>query len=81
MCGFSFFWSALTLTTIGEMPPPERDSEFVFVIIDCLVGVLIFATIVGNVGSVISNSNAARSDFQQRMDAVKRSFSSSSFTC
>lgn len=36
------------------------------------VGVLIFATIVGNVGSMITNMNAARADFQARIDAIKQ---------
>lgn len=33
---------------------------------------LIFATIVGNVGSMITNMNAARADFQARIDAIKQ---------
>ena len=69
---YSFYWSTLTLTTIGETPKPERDIEYLFVVVDFLIGVLIFATIVGNVGSMISNMNATRSEFQQRMDGVKR---------
>ena len=69
---YSFYWSTLTLTTIGETPQPEQDVEYLFVIGDFLIGVLIFATIVGNVGSMISNMNAARSEFQQRMDGVKQ---------
>ncbi|NXF65670.1 CNG3 protein, partial [Ciccaba nigrolineata] len=69
---YSLYWSTLTLTTIGETPPPVRDSEYFFVVIDFLVGVLIFATIVGNVGSMISNMNAARAEFQARIDAIKQ---------
>ncbi|KAG1714730.1 Cyclic nucleotide-gated channel cone photoreceptor subunit alpha [Nymphon striatum] len=69
---YSFYWSTLTLTTIGETPQPERDSEYLFTVIDFLVGVLIFATIVGNVGSMITNMNAARAEFQNKMDNVKR---------
>ncbi|XP_064483054.1 cyclic nucleotide-gated cation channel alpha-3-like [Ornithodoros turicata] len=69
---YSFYWSTLTLTTIGEVPIPEKDAEYLFVVIDFLVGVLIFATIVGNVGSMITNMNAARADFQHRMDSVKQ---------
>uniref|UniRef100_A0AAY4EPY3 Cyclic nucleotide-binding domain-containing protein n=1 Tax=Denticeps clupeoides TaxID=299321 RepID=A0AAY4EPY3_9TELE len=68
---YCLHWSTLTLTTIGEMPPPVRDEEYVFVVFDFLVGVLIFATIVGNVGSMISNMNATRAEFQARIDAIK----------
>uniref|UniRef100_A0A8C2NWM4 Cyclic nucleotide-gated channel alpha-1 n=2 Tax=Capra hircus TaxID=9925 RepID=A0A8C2NWM4_CAPHI len=69
---YSLYWSTLTLTTIGETPPPVRDSEYFFVVADFLIGVLIFATIVGNIGSMISNMNAARAEFQARIDAIKQ---------
>ncbi|XP_066137363.1 cyclic nucleotide-gated channel alpha-1 [Saccopteryx bilineata] len=69
---YSLYWSTLTLTTIGETPPPVRDSEYIFVVIDFLIGVLIFATIVGNIGSMISNMNAARAEFQAKIDAIKQ---------
>uniref|UniRef100_A0A8D0LBL4 Cyclic nucleotide gated channel subunit alpha 1 n=1 Tax=Sphenodon punctatus TaxID=8508 RepID=A0A8D0LBL4_SPHPU len=69
---YSLYWSTLTLTTIGETPPPVRDFEYFFVVADFLVGVLIFATIVGNIGSMISNMNAARAEFQARIDAIKQ---------
>ena len=69
---FSFYWSTLTLTTIGEVPGPVKDVEFVFVILDFLVGVLIFATIVGMVGGIITNMNIRRTDFQSRLDNIKQ---------
>ncbi|XP_026737524.1 cyclic nucleotide-gated cation channel subunit A-like isoform X3 [Trichoplusia ni] len=69
---YSFYWSTLTLTTIGETPQPEIDSEYLFVVADFLAGVLIFATIVGNIGSMISNMNVARVEFQNKMDGVKQ---------
>lgn len=47
---YSFYWSTLTLTTIGETPTPENETEYLFVVADFLAGVLIFATIVGNIG-------------------------------
>ncbi|NXL39515.1 CNGA2 protein, partial [Glaucidium brasilianum] len=68
---YCLYWSTLTLTTIGETPPPVRDEEYLFVIFDFLIGVLIFATIVGNVGSMISNMNATRAEFQAKVDAIK----------
>lgn len=69
---YSLYWSTLTLTTIGETPPPVKDGEYLFVVIDFLVGVLIFATIVGNVGSMISNMNASRAEFQAKIDSIKQ---------
>ncbi|KAG4076888.1 hypothetical protein HA402_015875 [Bradysia odoriphaga] len=69
---YSFYWSTLTLTTIGETPTPENDTEYLFVVADFLAGVLIFATIVGNIGSMISNMNVSRVEFQNRMDGVKQ---------
>ncbi|TDH16226.1 hypothetical protein EPR50_G00017580 [Perca flavescens] len=69
---FSLYWSTLTLTTIGETPPPALDSEFFFHVIDFLVGVLIFATIVGNIATMISNMNAAQAQFQSRIDNIKQ---------
>ncbi|CAH8527771.1 unnamed protein product [Heterobilharzia americana] len=69
---YSFYWSTLILTTIGETPKPVRNAEYIFITIDFLVGVLIFATVVGNVGAMITNMNAARTEFQNRMDGVKR---------
>ena len=56
----------------GETPQPENDLEYLFVVADFLAGVLIFATIVGNIGSMISNMNVARVEFQNRMDGVKQ---------
>ncbi|XP_010866458.1 cyclic nucleotide gated channel subunit alpha 1a [Esox lucius] len=69
---FSLYWSTLTLTTIGEMPSPELDSEFFFHVLDFLVGVLIFATLVGNISSMISNISAAQVEFQARIDNIKQ---------
>uniref|UniRef100_A0A672ISS0 Cyclic nucleotide gated channel subunit alpha 3b n=1 Tax=Salarias fasciatus TaxID=181472 RepID=A0A672ISS0_SALFA len=69
---YCFYWSTLTLTTIGETPPPVRDIEYFFVVVDFLTGVLIFATIVGNVGAMISNMNAGRVEFQAKIDSIKQ---------
>ena len=61
----------MVLMTISEVPRPETNSEYAFVIVDLLCGVLIIATVVGSIGSMIANTNAMRSQFQHRLDAIK----------
>ncbi|XP_074627636.1 cyclic nucleotide-gated channel alpha-3-like isoform X1 [Acropora palmata] len=68
----SFYWSVLTLMTIGETPSPQTNVEYIFTGCMFLLGIFVFATVVGNVGDVISNMNAARTNFQSRMDSIKQ---------
>ncbi|XP_052075963.1 cyclic nucleotide-gated channel cone photoreceptor subunit alpha-like [Mytilus californianus] len=68
----SFYWSCLTLTTIGDTAYPETVMSYCFCIVDSLVGVLIFATIFGNVGALINGMDAARTEYQAKVDSVKR---------
>ncbi|XP_061173431.1 cyclic nucleotide-gated cation channel alpha-3-like [Saccostrea echinata] len=65
------YWSMLILTTIGERPSPCTDLEYVFTGMTFVIGVFVFAAVVGNVGDVISNMNASRQDYQARMDQIK----------
>ena len=70
---YSFYWSTLTLTKIGETPQPMPDNnyELAFVTGDFLIGVLIFAAILGNISMVISNMTVEKTTFSNRMDAIK----------
>ena len=69
------FYHSITLycnLLSGETPQPVKDAEYLFVTIDFMVGVLIFATIVGNIGSMITNMNAGKAEKRNRMDAIKQ---------
>ncbi|XP_066563715.1 cyclic nucleotide-gated channel alpha-4 [Amia ocellicauda] len=48
-----FWFSTLLFTTVGDTPPPQREEEYLFTMMDLLIAVLVFASIVGNVGDVI----------------------------
>uniref|UniRef100_A0A673CMQ3 Cyclic nucleotide gated channel subunit alpha 2 n=1 Tax=Sphaeramia orbicularis TaxID=375764 RepID=A0A673CMQ3_9TELE len=52
-------------------PPPVRMKSTLILKLLFQVGVLIFASIVGNVGSMISNMNATKAAFQSRVDTLK----------
>ena len=68
---YCFYWSTLTLTTIGELPEPQQNVEYVIVTLDYLIGILMFATLVGNIGSIIANMQKNRTKFQAKMDQIK----------
>ena len=67
-----FYWAFLTLTTIGGSSDPETNLEYLFTGLTFFNGVFVFAAVVGNVGDVISNMNAARTEFQAKVDDIKR---------
>uniref|UniRef100_A0A1I7TB68 Ion_trans domain-containing protein n=2 Tax=Caenorhabditis tropicalis TaxID=1561998 RepID=A0A1I7TB68_9PELO len=43
----SVYWSSLTITTCGQQPWPSTSSQNLLEICDTLIGVLVFATIIG----------------------------------
>lgn len=65
-------WSTQMLTTIGEVNAPTIAIEYIYATFSLLFGVLLFATLVGNVGTIITNLNAARTRFESRLDNVKQ---------
>ncbi|GMT34192.1 hypothetical protein PFISCL1PPCAC_25489, partial [Pristionchus fissidentatus] len=67
----SFYWSALTLVTLGEQPWPAATFQFFFETVDTLLGLVIFATIVGDVGNMVTTMNQIRSNFEELMDGCK----------
>ena len=68
---YCFYWSTMTLTTIGEVPSPETTLEYMFVTIDYFMGILMFATLVGNIGNILNNVQRKRTKFQNKMSEIK----------
>ncbi|CAJ0608047.1 unnamed protein product [Cylicocyclus nassatus] len=67
----SFYWSALTLVTLGEQPSPNNTFQNMFEICDTLLGLVLFAVIVGDVGNMVTTMNMKRSDFEEVLDGCK----------
>ncbi|XP_028400461.1 cyclic nucleotide-gated cation channel alpha-3-like [Dendronephthya gigantea] len=67
----SFYWSTLTLTAIGDLPAPATDLEYLYTICCYLCGVFMFATVVGNIGSIILNRNSNKIVFEQQRDEAR----------
>lgn len=68
---YSFYWSTITLTTIGELSQPHTIFEYIFMNLEYFIGIFMFATLVGNVGSILDNVNKNKLEFQSKMDRIK----------
>lgn len=68
---YCFWFSTLILTTVGDTPPPEREEEYLFLIADMLIAVLVFASVVGSMGDVISSLRDRDNVFFPNHELVK----------
>jgi hypothetical protein len=67
----SLYWVIQTMATVGYGDiTPHRDFEYVFSIVVMFVGASTYAFIIGNIASLASNIDAARSAYFNRIDAV-----------
>lgn len=67
----SYYWCTLALTTIGDLPKPRSNFEYGFVIMQLLFGLLLFATVLGHVASIVVSISASKKEFQAKLDGVK----------
>ncbi|KAF7215372.1 cyclic nucleotide gated channel alpha 4 [Nothobranchius furzeri] len=68
---YCFWFSTEIFTTVGDTPRPEREEEYLFMIADLLIAVLVFASIVGNVGNVITSLRDRDNVFFPNHELVK----------
>ncbi|XP_066497320.1 cyclic nucleotide-gated channel alpha-4 [Hoplias malabaricus] len=68
---YSFWFSTLILTTVGDTPQPSCEPEYLFMIADLLIAVLVFASVVGNVSNVIMNLQNRDNMFFPNHELVK----------
>ncbi|XP_019830082.2 cyclic nucleotide-gated channel alpha-4 [Bos indicus] len=69
---YSFYFSTLILTTVGDTPLPAQEEEYLFMVGDFLLAVMGFATIMGSMSSVIYNMNTADAAFYPDHALVKK---------
>ncbi|OWA53501.1 Cyclic nucleotide-gated cation channel alpha-3 [Hypsibius exemplaris] len=67
----SLYWSTLFLTNVGDIPRPLSRVEYIFVIGELIVGLLLFATVLGHVANIVTSVSTARKEFQAKLDNVK----------
>ncbi|CAF1046693.1 unnamed protein product [Adineta steineri] len=68
----ALYWSITTLTlTQNQETKPESKEDYIFLSFQIIFALLLFATIMGHVASIVANLSNARKDFQAKLDAVK----------
>ncbi|XP_047670972.1 cyclic nucleotide-gated cation channel alpha-4 isoform X1 [Tachysurus fulvidraco] len=68
---YSFWFSTLILTMVGDTPDAVREEEFLFMIVDLLIAVLVFASVMGSVGNVVMNLRDRDNVFFPNHELVK----------
>ena len=68
---YCFWWSALTLTTVAEVPEPTNHYQEIYMSILLMSGVIILAITIGSAGDMVENANRRNLELQVKCDYAK----------
>lgn len=68
---YCFWWSALTLTTVAEVPNPETYYQEIYMSVLLMTGVIILAITIGSAGDMVENANRRNLELQMKCDFAK----------
>ena len=69
----TFYWSTMIMTLIGGLPRPHTKAEYLFISIEMVFALLLFATIMGQVAYIVANLGNARKEFQCKCMLIQKS--------
>ena len=69
----SIYWTITTMTSVGygDITPAWR-AEYIIAMMVMLMGAYVYAYIIGNVASLLSNLDAAKAGYRQRMAVISQ---------
>ncbi|KAG9509367.1 Cyclic nucleotide-gated cation channel alpha-3, partial [Fragariocoptes setiger] len=67
----AFYWSTQALTLVADLPRPVTKSDYMFLLVEFIFGLFLFAAVLGHVANIVTNVSAGRREFQAKLDAVK----------